>query len=54
MSDFPKGVAAPEGAQKFVDVCKGTWAVIADTGSLNWTFIIIIERSKATRPQLKN
>jgi hypothetical protein len=33
MSDFPKGVAAPEGAQKFVDVCKGTWAVIEDKES---------------------
>jgi hypothetical protein len=27
------GVAAPEGAQKLVDVCKGTWAVIEDRES---------------------
>jgi hypothetical protein len=33
MSDFPLGVAAPEGAQKLVDVCKGTWAVIEDRES---------------------
>jgi hypothetical protein len=33
MSDFPKGVTAPEGAQKFVDVCKETWAVIEDKES---------------------
>jgi hypothetical protein len=33
MSDFPWGVAAPEGAQKFVDVCKGTWVVIEDNES---------------------
>jgi hypothetical protein len=33
MSGFPLGVAAPEGAQKLVDVCKGTWAVIEDKGS---------------------
>jgi hypothetical protein len=26
-------VTAPEGAQKFVDVRKGTWAVIEDTES---------------------
>jgi hypothetical protein len=26
-------VAAPEGAQKIVDACKGTWAVIEDTES---------------------
>jgi hypothetical protein len=53
MSDFPKGVAAPEGAQKFVDVCKKTWAVIEDKERLNWTSAIT-ERLKATRPQLKN
>ena len=33
MSDFPEGVAAPDGAQKLVDVCKGTWAVISDKNS---------------------
>ena len=33
MSDFPEGVAAPDGAQKLVDVCKGTWAVIQDEPS---------------------
>jgi hypothetical protein len=33
MSDFPLGVTAPEGAQKIVDVCKGTWAVIEDRES---------------------
>jgi hypothetical protein len=33
MSNFPLGVAAPEGAQKVVDVCKGTWAVIGDKES---------------------
>ena len=33
MSDFPEGIAAPEGAQKLVDVCKGTWAVIQDGSS---------------------
>jgi hypothetical protein len=33
MSDFPLAVAAPEGAQKIVDACKGTWAVIEDTES---------------------
>jgi hypothetical protein len=33
MPDFPVGVAAPEGAQKLVDVCKGTWAVIEDKTS---------------------
>ena len=33
MSDFPEGIAAPEGAQKLVDVCKETWAVIQDESS---------------------
>jgi hypothetical protein len=33
MSDFPEGVAAPDGAQKLVDGCKGTWAVINDDTS---------------------
>jgi hypothetical protein len=33
MSDFPKGVAAPKGAQNLVGVCKGTWAVIEDKES---------------------
>jgi hypothetical protein len=33
MSDFPEGVTAPDGAQKLVDVCKGTWAVIHDESS---------------------
>jgi hypothetical protein len=33
MSDFPVGVAAPDGAQKLVSVCKGTWAVIQDESS---------------------
>jgi hypothetical protein len=33
MSSFPLGVAAPEGAQKLVGVCKGTWAVIEDKES---------------------
>jgi hypothetical protein len=33
MSNFPVGVAAPDGAQKLVDVCKGTWAVIQDESS---------------------
>jgi hypothetical protein len=28
MSDFPEGITAPKGAQKLVDVCKETWAVI--------------------------
>jgi hypothetical protein len=37
MSDFPEGTAAPEGAQKLVDVCKETWAVIQDFGSF-WIF----------------
>jgi hypothetical protein len=30
MSDFPEGVTAPDGAQRLVDICKGTWAVIND------------------------
>ena len=30
MSDFPEGIAAPEGAQKLVGVCKETWTVIQD------------------------
>jgi hypothetical protein len=33
MSDFPEGITAPEGAQKLVDVCKETWAVIQDETS---------------------
>jgi hypothetical protein len=33
MSDFPEGIAAPEGAQKLVGVCKETWAVIQDESS---------------------
>jgi hypothetical protein len=33
MSDFPEGIAAPEGAQKLVDVCKEAWAVIQDEPS---------------------
>jgi hypothetical protein len=33
MSDFPEGITAPEGAQKLVDVCKETWAVIQDESS---------------------
>jgi hypothetical protein len=33
MSDFPVGIAAPEGAQKLVDVCKETWAVIQGESS---------------------
>jgi hypothetical protein len=33
MSDFPAGINAPEGAQKLVDVCKETWAVIQDEPS---------------------
>jgi hypothetical protein len=33
MSDFPEGIAAPEGAQKLVDVCKEAWAVIQDESS---------------------
>jgi hypothetical protein len=33
MSDFPLGITAPEGAQKLVDVCKETWAVIQDESS---------------------
>ena len=33
MYGFPSGVTAPEGAQKLVDVCKGTWAVIEDKES---------------------
>jgi hypothetical protein len=33
MSDFPEGVAAPDGAQKLVDVCKEAWAVIQDESS---------------------
>jgi hypothetical protein len=30
MSDFPSGVAPPEGAHKFVNACADTWAVICD------------------------
>jgi hypothetical protein len=33
MSDFPEGITAPEGAQKLVDVCKETRAVIQDETS---------------------
>jgi hypothetical protein len=33
MSDFPEGIAAPEGAQKLVGVCKETWTVIQDGSS---------------------
>jgi hypothetical protein len=33
MSDFPEGIAVPEGAQELVDVCKETWAVIQDEPS---------------------
>ena len=33
MSDFPEGITAPDGAQKLVDVCKETWAVIQDEAS---------------------
>jgi hypothetical protein len=33
MSDFPEGIAAPEGAQELVNVCKETWAVIQNEGS---------------------
>jgi hypothetical protein len=33
MSDFPEGIAAPEGAQELVDVCKETWAVIQNEES---------------------
>jgi hypothetical protein len=32
MSDFPEGVAAPDGAQR-IFVSKGTWAVINDDDS---------------------
>jgi hypothetical protein len=30
---LPEGITAPEGAQKLVDVCKETWAVIQDETS---------------------
>jgi hypothetical protein len=30
MSYFPEGVAAPDGAQRLVDMCKGTRAVISN------------------------
>jgi hypothetical protein len=33
MSDFPEGITAPERAQKLVDICKETWAVIQDGSS---------------------
>jgi hypothetical protein len=36
MSGFSEGVAAPDGAQKLVDVRKGTWAVTnADTSEVS-------------------
>jgi hypothetical protein len=52
MSDFPSGVAAPEGAQKLVDVCKGTWAVIEDKESELGVYNRAVERYTAAVEEL--
>jgi hypothetical protein len=54
MSDFPSGVAPPEGAQKFVDVCKGTWAVISDEDSAVETHNKAIESYEAAVSELND
>jgi hypothetical protein len=52
MSDFPEGVTAPDGAQKLVDVCKGTWAVIHDESSEIRTHDKAVDRFEAAMHEL--
>jgi hypothetical protein len=52
MSDFPEGIAAPEGAQELVDVCKETWAVIQDEASTASDHDEAVDRFEAAMAEL--